>query len=229
MLSQLPEDVLVNEFLDKLEVPELLHILATNKEWKEKYSNKFQNKILNYQCEHKLYTPVFIDQPEPDPKHKFEGNNEILITYQNYKTVIERYKHSGGPNLISCNQLNSDIKAKIDNHLKSIRGKDLYQILNNYLVGLNFGPDLEFWFGDWNTREPFNIEILQNLFSRTHKVTLNFMRSWYYDVLLLDNFIILKMLEYIFAKYGNNQYQIDHYEINEIDDSSFMRITISYQ
>ena len=84
---------------------------------------------------------------------------------------------------MSCNQLNLDITHGIDKHKQCIRGKDFKETLNNYLIGLNFGPDLEFWFGDWNTLKPFDINILQNLVSRQEKVTLIFMNDWYYDVL----------------------------------------------
>lgn len=225
MLSTLPEDIIVTEFLDKLEVPELLHILATNKEWKDKYTDKFSDKIKNYRYEQKLYSPVFVDSPELDSKDHFEGKNEIKIPYKKYKRVVKRYKHSGGPTPVTLDQLNSDIKKVIDDHKGLITGNDLFEILQNYLSHGN----LEFWFGEWGTTEPFDISHLKSLFFLDKKATLIFMRGWYYHVLKNKNFVILKMLEYIFTKYGNDHYHIDHYEIDEVDDSSYMRVTILNQ
>ena len=47
-LIQIPQDVLIHDILDQLEIPDLIHILTTNKELRNRYLNIFEEKIEDY-------------------------------------------------------------------------------------------------------------------------------------------------------------------------------------
>jgi esterase/lipase superfamily enzyme len=58
------------------------------------------------------------------------------------------------------------------------------------------------------------------------KITLIFCCGWYYDVLDINNIVMIKTLENIFKKYNGT---LGTYTIEEVDDSSYYEISFTIQ
>jgi hypothetical protein len=93
--------------------------------------------------------------------------------------------------------------------------------------------DVYFWTSSWSDAEEYNTELLIEKLTTLcccppkaglteNRITLMISRAWYFDVVDVRNFVIIKTLERIFTKY---QGKLVEYEINEVDDSAYVKVT----
>ena len=88
-LIAIDKNVLVNDILDQLEVPDLLHFFTTNKELKEKYLAHFQEKIEDYREDLRHQTEIAILKQQA----KFDQFASAIFTLSDklfrYNSVVE--------------------------------------------------------------------------------------------------------------------------------------------
>lgn len=159
---------------------------------------------------------------------KFKGSRLIEIPYELYKTNIEFYKDMGGPEKFpSEQQLDKKFQSLIKKHLSQCIGNSLTDVIKNYFEYLKKNKilgdycDVTLWNSWWNDTEKYTDKLVEKKLME-NKITFNFYRPWYYDVVDINNFVVIKILQDIFIDYGYDTY---NYEINEIDSHSYVRVS----
>ena len=82
-LIQIPQDVLIHDILDQLEIPDLIHILTTNRELGDKYLPIFEEKIEDYREDlrhrREVAGPKYIQNLEQNQQYlaRLRSQNEL--------------------------------------------------------------------------------------------------------------------------------------------------------
>ena len=154
----------------------------------------------------------------------FKGENTIEINYDEYCKIFNSYTKTGGPKICpSKKELIEKLKNGFLEHQNNISGNNLYDITKKYFAYLeNKISGIDFYFSNGNfSLCDFSVEKMKKKWS-TGEIILYFSRAWYFNVIDMENFVIIQMMNNIFEKFGGKMIS---YIIDEVDDSAYFEIS----
>ena len=110
-IIQIHQDVLINDILDKLSIPDLIHVLESEKSMYDKFYPVFADKINYYKYQKQVASPKYMEYIE----HEKKRINAIASIYEKNRLSLDL--------LILSPQLASFMNV---NHLPQLQGGTLY-------------------------------------------------------------------------------------------------------
>jgi len=155
----------------------------------------------------------------------FKGKNYFFLDYDKYQKMHKKYKSMGGPKkILSNNDLQDKIMKTMLLHLNKIEGETLYDQVTNYLSffkKITKSCEINIIDEDKNEVE-FSKKKMVNEFETNKSITLFVLLGFYYDIMNINNFAMIHILDRIFRLYDAS---MQEYEIDEIDDCGYVKIT----